>query len=461
LKTIEIFFYFREINKEKMLHFLTRLKEEKRTTEELDYVIYSQQKRIGIFSQLCTIGIVAVLAQAINDFYLGFPFVSIIDVFIAIILFLSYYLNKHGKNHLAKIFLFTSINIILFCFAAVVPQGVGIYLIYFPLVIFYFISFDFENRSYAFSFTVLSLTFEIILLATNYQPFGQINIQPVDPFTSFSINLIMSIILISLAINYLIRMNHIGEGLLLNQKNKSDRLSKEIQEKNLALEKTNKELDQFVYSTSHDLKAPLTSIKGLLDLAEMEKEPIPPFFATYLKMMRERVDSLNIFIEDILEYSRNSRLDIVLKTVNISELIDEVFITNKYLGNSDKVKLEANVDSSLTVKIDKNRIFRVLVNLVSNAIKYSDLSKEKPIITVSAVIESKKIVLTVNDNGIGISQENSESVFDMFYRGTELADGSGLGLYIAREMMLKMNGTLEFESELNKGSTFTIKIPLA
>ena len=443
-----------------MLNFLTRLKEEKNTNKELDYVVYSQKKRIGIFSQLCTIGALAALAQGINDYYFGFPFVSAIDIFIAVILFLSFLLNKSGRHHIAKIFLFASINIILFGFAAIVPQGVGIYLIYFPLVIFYFVSFDFENRVYAFSFTFLSLTLEIILLATNYQPFGPINIQPIDPFTSFAINLIMSIILISLAVNYLIRMNHFGEGLLLKQKNKSDRLSKEIQEKNLDLEKTNQELDQFVYSTSHDLKAPLTSIKGLLDLADMEKEPLPPSISTYLNMMRGRVESLNIFIKDILEYSRNSRLDIVLKTVNISKLIEEVFITNKYLENTSKVKLESKVDHTLTVQLDKNRVFRVLVNLVSNAIKYSDLSKENSTITVNAFTKSNKLVIAVKDNGIGISQEYREKVFDMFYRGTELADGSGLGLYIAREMMLKMKGSLEFESELNKGSTFIIEVPV-
>lgn len=268
-------------------------------------------------------------------------------------------------------------------------------------------------------------------------------------------------VLISLGINYLIKMNHLGEQLLRKQKDKSENLSKEILEKNLALEKTNQELDQFVYSTSHDLKAPLASIKGLLNLADLEKQTIPATIIAYLDMMRERVNSLNLFIKDILDYSRNSRLGLTIEDVNISYLVQEVCTTNKYLENTEKVKLITDVDSYLTAKIDKNRIFRILVNLVSNAIKYSDLNKKLPSINITAIIESNHLNIVVKDNGIGINPISKEKIFDMFYRGTELADGSGLGLYIAREMAIKMNGSLDFKSELGIGSTFSIRIPLA
>lgn len=175
--------------------------------------------------------------------------------------------------------------------------------------------------------------------------------------------------------------------------------------------------------------------------------------------MEDRVQNLNLFIKDILEYSRNSRLDLTSDKVNISTLISEVFETNKYLKNTAKVELITTVDPSLTSKIDKNRVFRVLVNLVSNSIKYSDLSKRNPSIKVSAVFELGQLILTVKDNGIGISNESKAKIFDMFYRGTELADGSGLGLYIANEMVAKMNGKLDFESRIGEGSTFTLKIP--
>lgn len=434
--------------------------EDNKNIDEIDYLAFSQQKRSKVFSQLCSIGALAAFVQGVNDYILGFPYVGLIDLFIAIVLISGYFINRNGSNHFAKIFVFGFSNISLFLFSTVVPQGVGIYLIFFPLVIFYFVSYKYEQRFYSFGFTLLTLILNIVLLATNYQLFGSINLQPVDPSSSFAINLVLSLILISLSINFLIKMNHLGEQLLWKQKDKSENLSKEILEKNLALEKTNQELDQFVYSTSHDLKAPLASIKGLLNLANMEKQTIPDTIATYLDMIRERINTLNFFIKDILDYSRNSRLDLTKDAVNISHLIQEVFATNKYLDNTKKVSLIAEVDSYLTVTIDKSRMLRILVNLVSNAIKYSDLEKSKPTIIVTALIDSNHLTMEVKDNGIGIDDSNKEKIFNMFYRGTELADGSGLGLYIAREMIHKMNGSLDFKSDLAKGSTFSIQIPL-
>lgn len=436
------------------------MKNAKPIDEEIDYKVYTQLQRSSIFSLLCVIGAITAFIQALNDYLLGFPYVALIDVFIGIILLFGFFINKSGYNHFAKMFVFISSNILLFFFATVVPQGVGIYLLFFPLVIFYFISFDFEHRKYSFGFTLLSLILNGILLFSNYQLFGDINLQPTDPSTSFAINLILSVILISLGINYLIKMNHLGEQLLRKQKEKSETLSKQLHDKNTALEKTNQELDRFVYSASHDLKAPLASIKGLLNLANMEKEAIPSSISTYLVMMKERVNRLNIFIRDILDYSRNSRLDVTAETVNISQLVDEIFPTINYLENTDKVKLIANIAPSISVKTDKDRLFRVLINLVSNAIKYSDLTREKSIVTISAIVNSSTLTVAVEDNGIGIEKESEQKIFDMFYRGTQVAEGSGLGLYISREMIHKVGGTLEVKSELGVGSTFSIRIPI-
>lgn len=442
-----------------MLNFLFPFAEPKIVNLELDYVDFCENKRCNVFSQLCIIGASAAILQGANDLILGFPFVAALDIFLAVILVIGYLLNRVGRNHFAKMFLFITSNISLFAFSAVVPDGVGIYLLFFPLVIFYFISFDFNHRAYAFGFTFLSLFLNIVLLATNYQPFGVINLQPTDPFTSFAINLILSIILVSIAINYLIEMNHLGDELLLKQQEKTNELSREIQEKNKSLKKTNIELDKFVYSTSHDLKAPLSSISGLLNLAKMEKEPVPDSIKTYLDMMQERIGNLDLFIKDILDYSRNSRLDVSSDNVIIATLIDEVFETNKYLENTEHVELIAQIDKSLSCKIDKNRVFRILVNLVSNAIKYSDVSKTNSTVTVLASIESNTIVISVKDNGIGIREESKAKIFDMFYRATEMAEGSGLGLYITHEMVHKMNGSLRLDSVFGEGSTFTLRIP--
>ncbi len=433
----------------------------KPTNEKFDYTNFSKQKRSIVFAQLCFIGAISALIQGAYDLRDGLPVVMAIDVFIAAILFLGFYLNYKGKSHFAKLLIFISINISLFLFAAIVPKGAGIYFLFFPLIIFYFVSYGYEQRIYAFSFTFLSLILNGILLITDFQPLGSINLHPSSLSTSFMINILLSFILMSLGILFTINLNHIGEQLLIKKHAETETLTKEVQHKNQSLEKTNKELDRFVYSTSHDLKSPLASILGLLNLAKLEKDPVSKSIAQYLDMMEERVNNLSGFINDILDYSRNARKEIELSNVNISELVNEVFLTNRFLINADKIDLNAQIEINEVLLLDKTRVFRVLHNLISNAIKYSDLTKNKPCVTVSAKIEHNKLVIVVRDNGIGIADEHKDKVFEMFFRGTEMADGSGLGLYIAQEMVLKMDGAMEFESKIYEGSIFTVKIPLA
>ena len=98
--------------------------------------------------------------------------------------------------------------------------------------------------------------------------------------------------------------------------------------------------------------------------------------------------------------------------------------------------------------------------MLSNALKYNDLSKENPTVEINARLDNDKLVVTVADTGKGIRAEIEDKVFNMFYRGTDKADGSGLGLYIAREMVQKMNGALTFTSQAGKGTTFTVSLPL-
>ena len=207
------------------------------------------------------------------------------------------------------------------------------------------------------------------------------------------------------------------------------------------------------------MRAPLASILGLINLTELEKEPIPAEIVRYLQMMKERVNSLDSFIQDIIDYSRNSRVDLVLAKVNFAELIDDVIKHNRYLENTQKVKIIANLNINKRLELDKNRLSRVLNNLVSNAIKYNDLSKDNPTVEINARLDNDTLIITVTDSGKGIRDEIKDKIFNMFYRGTESAQGSGLGLYIAREMVQKMNGKLTFTSQVGKGTTFTVSLP--
>ena len=428
--------------------------------EDLDYAGYLKKKRETLFSQLCLLGALAAVTQGAYDLYDGFPKVMSIDLGFAFILFLGHYLNRKGKYYVAALLIFLSSNLILFSFAAIVPKGVGIYLLYFPLIAFSFISYDYHRRYLSFGFTILSIALNGILLLTDFQPFGTINLQPTDPAIPFGINLLVSILLLSLGINFLIKINFSWEQVLLDQQKETKRLSEELVKKNTSLEKTNRELDSFVYSTSHDLRAPLSSILGLINLTELESEKPSETMKNYLEMIKERVNGLDDFIQDVIDYSRNSRTDLVVDDVDLEKLFDKVLLTNRFLVKTGKVEISTKIDVRNKVKLDKSRFFRVLNNLVSNAIKYSDLSKEKSFVHIYASKEANKLIIKIEDNGIGIEEKNVEKVFDMFFRATEKADGSGLGLYIAKEMISKMNGSLELESKINIGSTFIIKLPV-
>ena len=443
-----------------MLNFIHARNWSRLLGNESDISSYIDDKRNVLFSQFCVIATISAIIQGTYDLIDGYPMVMGIDLFIASILVVGYYLNEKRKHTLAKVLVFTSMNLILFSFAAVVPKGVGMHLLFYPLVAFSFITLDFINRRYSYSLTFLSVILNAILVITKYQPYGAINLQPSDPTISFVINLLISLLLLGLGIDFMLKINHKAEVKLLENQRHTENLVIEINEKNLNLEKTNKELDQFVYSTSHDLRAPLASILGLINLTELEKENVSPNIRQYLDMMKDRVNNLDDFIQDIIDYSRNTRVEIALTDTDISELIEEVINNNRFLENAKKVEIIASVRITEKIKIDKTRVFRALNNLVSNAIKYNDLSKDNPKVQITASLDQNVLTLEVSDTGRGIRDDIKDKIFDMFFRGTDVADGSGLGLYIAKEMVEKMDGSIKFSSESGKGSIFTIELPI-
>lgn len=230
---------------------------------------------------------------------------------------------------------------------------------------------------------------------------------------------------------------------------------KNILAKNRELIKTNQELDRFVYSASHDLRAPLTSMSGLVNLAQVDPEGAQ----NYLRLMQERIEVMDNYIKEIVEYSRNARLNVNLTQVPIKKVVLEVVNTLKYSIDTNKVQIEIHVSDSFHIKTDESRLRVILNNLIANAFKYQDYSKPNPFLKIKAVAEDKWKLIQIEDNGIGIKSEYHTKLFEMFYRATDTSTGSGLGLYIAQEAVDKLQGQITFESEFGKGSVFTITLP--
>ena len=247
-----------------------------------------------------------------------------------------------------------------------------------------------------------------------------------------------------------------------NQILENQRLEKslaEIQSKNKELEKINFELDRFVYSASHDLRSPLTSVLGLLYL--LRTQLIDAESIKYTNLMEESILKLDNTIKDIVTYSRNNRTDIIREKIKVKSLIKDLVDNLKYLEPTGTSLNEAIVFKGINIlNADKSRLQTILNNLISNSIRYRQTSRQLKI-QIKTEITNDKVILSVEDNGIGIKEQHIDRIFDMFYRTNDSSTGSGLGLYIVKETINKLGGSIEVQSTINEGTTFIVSFPLA
>jgi signal transduction histidine kinase len=227
-----------------------------------------------------------------------------------------------------------------------------------------------------------------------------------------------------------------------------------LEDERTRLDKANKELDRFLYSTSHDLRAPIASILGLTYLGKMEFEEERA--RTFMDMIEARVKKLDMVIGDILSLSRSKKMDVKLEKINFKDLLDNSIMDIKFNKGASSISLDYTHDASHVLQSDFNQMKIVLNNLLANAVKYHNLDQPNPFIRVLFQRENDVVKIAIQDNGKGIAEANLPKIFEMFYRASLDTEGTGLGLYIVREALSKVHGTIEVVSELGKGSTFTI-----
>lgn len=230
-----------------------------------------------------------------------------------------------------------------------------------------------------------------------------------------------------------------------------------LKEQNQELIKLNKELDNFVYNISHNLRAPLVSVMGLINVAFIDRTDFHSI-EMYLNKMRHSLNKLDNTLKEILDYSRNTRIDLRLEKINLRDVIDECFEKLRYLPDFDRIETDISIDELQPLCSDYYRLSLVFDNLISNSIKYMDKKKSPNIINIKATV-SKEVSIVYTDNGIGIHPDYQPRVFDMFYRANELSEGAGLGLYIVKEAIEKLNGSIMLQSVINKWTRFIIKFP--
>lgn len=232
---------------------------------------------------------------------------------------------------------------------------------------------------------------------------------------------------------------------------------KEIENKNEELVQANSDLEKFIYSASHDLRAPLVSIKGVIQLAKLEG--LDPKAMGYLEMIEKSTTKLDAFVQNIIHYYQNIRSDESVQRVDMNELIDLIIDQYAAYEDADKIKITKDINSSTDFNGDAYRLRIVLGNLLANAIKFNDPNKSDKTVDIHVVQNVDKLLLRFTDNGIGMHTDVLKSVEEIFAQKTTKSPGIGVGLYLVREAVSKMGGKISVASAPNEFTTFTIEIP--
>jgi signal transduction histidine kinase len=231
-----------------------------------------------------------------------------------------------------------------------------------------------------------------------------------------------------------------------------------LEESNAELRKSNQELDKFVYSVSHDLRAPLLSMQGVVDITC--EETTEELTATHMKMLSGSINRLDHFIGEILTYSRNARSEINSMAIDFRHVINDVINDLQHMGGETKhINISVDIDQNGNFATDHSRFRVIMNNLISNAIRYRNPDAEKPYVKIRGHANGDTSMIEVEDNGIGIPKECQPKIYDMFYRVSENSNGSGLGLYIVKETVEKLRGEICFESDPGSGTKFTLTLP--
>lgn len=222
------------------------------------------------------------------------------------------------------------------------------------------------------------------------------------------------------------------------------------------LSERNFELDQIMYKTSHDLRSPLSSILGLVNLARMDSEASHKI---YIEKIEGRIKKLDEFIKSMLNYARVSRDETGYESVNLEVVVQECIQELEYLDNFSVVQVIRNfVGLDIPFVSDPVRIRIIIGNIISNAYKYYN-PNVRSTLRITANITPQQAIIVIKDNGIGIREEHASRIFDMFYRATENSQGSGLGMYIVKQGVEKLKGTISVKSKFEKGTTITLTLP--
>ena len=223
------------------------------------------------------------------------------------------------------------------------------------------------------------------------------------------------------------------------------------------IEKKNIELDSFFFRISHGLKGPITAMMSLNYLA---KDDVKDEIALkYINEFAKQADRMNDILDSLMQLTKLSHSSDAKKEIDLEKLTYDCINSYKHLPNFKEVEFKIDIQSDLYYEAEWALVNTIVQNLIENSIKYARLEDNIPTIEICIKEVESNIIIQVSDNGIGMSEETKSNIFTMFFRANRKIQGTGLGLHILSRAVDKLNGTIEIESELGRGSNFVIKLP--
>jgi signal transduction histidine kinase len=415
------------------------------------HLSYSAFKLAILTGQLSLLTFLVSTGYILFDLYYEVYYSWPLQSLSALLALASFLLNRRGYYFPAKLTLGLSTNLIIFIFSSIEPVETSLSFLFIICALGAISTLGFEQKRLAILFVSLSLVLFIFSTVIDLDIFTR------RPFSSdyvrvnMIINFMATFAAASLIFFFLLSLNYYSERALRANE-------KRLHDKNEELVKVNKELDRFVYSAAHDLRSPISSVRGLINLVKLSENPQET--KSYVDMMDKQLINLNKFIDEIVLYSRNTRVAVKTDSVNLKKLVSEILTSLQFYPGSEKVQVDVHIPEEATLQSDPTRIQIVLANLISNAFKYSNHTTDNAFIKITATKTQTHVVVSIQDNGNGIDDQYLPHIFDMFFQANEKSDGSGLGLYIVKETLEKLQGEIRVHSELGKGTEFVVTLPL-
>lgn len=221
------------------------------------------------------------------------------------------------------------------------------------------------------------------------------------------------------------------------------------------IESKNAELDTFFYRISHDLKGPISSSLGLMVLAKMDVRD--KLALEYIDKQHLQMERLSHIINGLVNLTNLNNAELVREKIDFNRMIDDCISSFNTLKHFSKVTFQKEISEDVAFYSEWTLLNAIVQNLIENAIKYC--RGESPFVRIRVKEERAAVVIEVEDNGLGIPAEHQEKIFQMFYRATQEAEGSGLGLYILKRSVDRLNGTIQIKSTVDVGTTFVVRLP--